>query len=545
MNSEEKPSSGQGSSSPRPGRHLLTWPRLRRGLIVLVWLLTLIALFYAEEDWRGRHAWGNYAQQLQARGTPVDLAPLVPKPVPDDQNFAMTPLLAPLFDFVPGTQHFRDTNALARVQDPPTRFKEAAREIKSTQEGDWARGLTVDLRAWALAYEPDLTNTAADQALDRATAAKAVLADLQEWAPALNELQSAAQRPYSRFNIRYEEENTPAILLPHLAVLKRFVQVLRLRAVAELASGQNAQALQDITLAIKVTNSVKDEPILISMLVRMSELQLLLQPVWEGMATDSWTPEELKELHQRLSEFDILTDARRAFDDDRGALGNTCIEFVRKSPSQRADAIGLFDSVNTGTGYAPLPEIFLRLLPSGWFYQEELEYNRIYDQLVMPLIDINNRLVSPELAARNQHELQQLLDGDPLRLTWHHRLFARLLVPAVSSLAPKVAHAQTDVDLATTACALERYRLSNGRYPDELTQLVPAFLAKLPNDIIDGKPLRYRKEGQRFALYSVGWNAHDDGGQFPPKPEGGREFKRGMESAPAEAGDWVWRYPAG
>src|SRR3974390_919872 len=138
----------------------------------------------------------------------------------------------------------------------------------------------------------------------------------------------------------------------------------------------------------------------------------------------------------------------------------------------------------------------------------------------MPLIDINNRLVSPELAARNQHELQQLLDGDPLRLTWHHQLFARLLVPAVSSLAPKVAHAQTDVDLATTACALERYRLSNGRYPDELTQLVPAFLAKLPNDIIDGKPLRYRKEGQRFALYSVGWNAHDDGWAIPAQARG-------------------------
>jgi hypothetical protein len=280
------------------------------------------------------------------------------------------------------------------------------------------------------------------------------------------------------------------------------------------------------------------------MLVRMSEVHLLLQPVWEGMATESWTPEQLKELQQRLSEFDILTDARRAFDDDRGALGNSCIEFVRKSPSQRADAIGLFDGIFSGTGYTPLAEVLLRLVPSGWFYQEQLEYNRMYDQLVMPLIDVNKRLVSPELASQNQHELEQLLEGDPLKLTLHHRLFARLLVPAVSRLAPKVARAQTEVDLVTTACALERYRLANGHYPDELTQLVPGFLAKLPNDVIDGKPMRYRKEGERFALYSIGWNAQDDGGQFPPKPEGGPEFKRGIESAPADAGDWVWRYPA-
>ncbi|HZR18156.1 MAG TPA: hypothetical protein VFE51_12760 [Verrucomicrobiae bacterium] len=542
MNSEQKPSSGQPSSFWRSGRPLFTWPRVRRGLLALLWLATLIALFYAEEDWRGRHAWRNYSQQLQVRGTPVGLAPLIPKPVPDDQNFAMTPLLAPLFDFVPGTQQWRDKSAVTAVQDPLPDYKDASGKVKEHQEGDWARGQSIDLAGWANAYEPTMSKPTAFT--NRADAARALLVDLQEWTLLLKEIQRASERPYARFNIRYEEENTPSILLPHLAVLKRYVQVLKLRASAELANGQSAPALEDIELAIKVANSIKDEPILISTLVRMSELQLVLQPVWEGMAAGSWTPEQLKDLQLKLSEFDILTDARRAFDDDRGALGNPCIEFVRRAPSQHADAIGLFDSANTGTEYAPFAEVFLRLIPSGWFYQEQVEYNRIYDQLVMPLIDTKNRLVSPELASHNQHELQQLLEGDPLTLTLHHRLFARLLVPAVSNLAPKVARTQTAVDLAVTACSLERFRLEKGHYPDELNLLVPAYLAKVPNDVIDGKPLRYRKEGQRFALYSVGWNAQDNGGQFPGKPEGGREFKRGIESAPAEAGDWVWRYPA-
>jgi hypothetical protein len=542
MNSEEKPSSGQRSGFLRLGRPLFTWPRVRRGLLALVWLATLIALFYAEEDWRGRHAWSKYSQQLQARGTPVGLAPLVPKPVPDDQNFAMTPLLAPLFDFVPGTQHWRDKGALAVIQDPPSDYKDASGKVKEHQEGDWARGQSIDLAAWAGAYEPALSKPTAFT--NRVDAAKAVLVDLQEWTPMLNEIQVASQRPYSRFNIRYEEENTSSILLPHLAVLKRFVQILKLRAAAELASGQRDLAFKDVELAIKVTDSIKDEPILISMLVRMSELQLVLQPVWEGLASGAWTSEQLKDLQQKLSEFNILTDARRAFDDDRGALGNPCIEFVRRSPSRRAGALGLFDSANTGTEDAPFAEAFLQVIPSGWFYQEQVEYNRMYDQLAMPLIDSKNRLVSPELASRNQHELQQLLAGDPLALTLHHRLFARLLVPAVSSLAPKVARTQTAADLAVTACGLERFRLEEGHYPDELSQLVPAFLAKVPNDVIDGKPLRYRKEGQRFVLYSVGWNAQDDGGQVPSKPEGGREFKRGIESAPPEPGDWVWRYPS-
>jgi hypothetical protein len=543
MNSEEKPtSSRQRRSFLRPGRPLFTWPRIRRGLLALVWLATLVALFYAEEDWRGRHAWRNYEQQLLARGTLPGLAPQVPKPVPDEQNFAMTPYLAPLFDFLPGTQQWRDKSAVSAIQDPPLDYRDASKKIKAHQEGDWERSQSIDLAAWAGAYEPALSKPTAFT--NRAEAAKALLVDLQEWTSLLKEMQTASQRPYSRFNIRYEEENTPSILLPHLAVLKRFVQVLKLRASAELASGQTQAALQDVNLALKITDVVKTEPILISALVRMSELQLCLQPIWEGMAAQTWSADQLKELQEKLSGFDVLADARKAFDDDRFALGNTSIEFVRESPAKRAEAIGLFDSANLGTDYSSFASVFLCLVPSGWFYQEELEYNRMYDQWVMPLIDLNKRVVSPELATRTQEELQRRLQGEPFSLTLHHRLFARLLVPAVSSLAPKVARTQAAVDLAVTACALERFRLEKGHYPDELSRLVPAFLAKVPNDVIDGKPLRYRKEGQRFAVYSVGWNAQDDGGQVSGKPQGGREFKRGIESAPTEAGDWVWRYPA-
>src|ERR1041385_7765208 len=89
-------------------RRLFTWRVLRRILIVLAWGATIVALFYGEENWRGRRAWNNYRRELEARGEPFDLKSFIPKPVPDEQNFAMTPLLAPLFDFEPGTQHRRD-----------------------------------------------------------------------------------------------------------------------------------------------------------------------------------------------------------------------------------------------------------------------------------------------------------------------------------------------------------------------------------------------------------------------------------------------------
>jgi len=297
-------------------------------------------------------------------------------------------------------------------------------------------------------------------------------------------------------------------------------------------------------LAFKITDAIKEEPILISMLVRMSEVRLILQPIWEGMAAQKWSDDQLKELQQKLSTFDILADARKGLEDDRAGIGNAAIEFVRKSPAKRADMIG--DSVGDGSSGLPLVWLSsLHVIPGGWFYAEQVEYNRIYDTFVMPLIDVTNREVSPELSAKTQQELEKLLEGDPLTLLSQHRTFARLLVPALAGLASKAARTQTAVDLGVTACALERYRLTNGRYPDNLDQLIPSFLPKVPKDVIDGKPLKYRPESGRFVLYSIGWNAKDDGGQYPPKTTGRNYELRGTTRTEAEAGDWVWRYQAG
>ena len=112
-----------------------------------------------------------------------------------------------------------------------------------------------------------------------------------------------------------------------------------------------------------------------------------------------------------------------------------------------------------------------------------------------------------------------------------------MFLPTFGGAVKRFAYAQTSVDLARVAIALERrYRLAHDEYPEALDTLLPQFMEKLPHDIINGQPLHYRRtsDGQ-FVLYSVGWNETDDGGEV------GR-IKYGTPDI--SEGDWVWRYPA-
>ncbi len=72
-------------SSPAPGNStrkfrlfsLRTFGFLMVGLAALV---TLIGLFFAEEDWRGKHAWETYRREAEARGVVFDFARFIPPP---------------------------------------------------------------------------------------------------------------------------------------------------------------------------------------------------------------------------------------------------------------------------------------------------------------------------------------------------------------------------------------------------------------------------------------------------------------------------------
>ena len=526
-----------------PLARLLFWKHWRRTLFGLACFATLIPLFYAEENWRGRRAWENYKHEREAQGEKFDFKFFVPPPVPDEQNFAVAPIWVEAIKATLGPARARAwfgdkfpdngrTNFTSRLQLQITR-QHGGEEPKA---GDWQAAEPADLKIWQDYYRA--TNAANDSRLftndfpvspQLQSPAQDVLLAMSKYAAALEELRVASRLPYAQFPLEYGKEDPASILLPHLALLKMCSQVLRLRAIAELQNGQSELALDDVRLSLRLAESVQKEPIIISHLVRVAMLQLTLQPVWEGLAERRWTDAQLVALETGLAKLDFLANGKFC---ERGELGfaSAELEYLRRT---RNPEIFNFTQNNQALDTEKLAVLVYRWCPSGWFYQNHVRYCRFYINNFLPVLDENQRVAFTRLAQRANEAMQKEIS--PLNA---FNYFEAKILPALGNLAVKFARGQSDLNLARTAIALERYRLAHGNFPEALDALAPPFLEKIPHDVIGGQPLKYRRtaDGQ-FILYSVGWNETDDGGAVVFKKDSLTEIDR-------DKGDWVWRYPA-
>lgn len=497
---------------------------LRRLLVTCACVVTLIALAWAEEDLRGKHDLQKFEHEWEAHGEKFDFASFVPPAVPDDQNFALTPIVFTSYGNLFGRDgkiippKERDTNFVDRMQ---MQLSPNGNDEPKNGGGNWETATLTDLKPWQNYYRQlaAKTNMFPVTPFPQSPAQDVLLA-LSRYDSAIDELRQAAQLPYSRFPLDYDLDPPAGILLPHLAKLKGAVRVLELRAIAELQSGQSDKALADIKLSFRLTESIRTEPFIISHLVRIAVLAITLQPIYEGLAENKWSDPQLAELDAELAKLDFLADYQFSMRGER-AMGLKELEYIRRTG----------DTSFLQSGNAGSPTVNLtRLTPSAFFYRNELAIARMYQQWTIPLVDVTNRVVSPATVRQDD-----IATTAALRHFSPYNIFARILMPSLGNAVKRYARAQSNVVLARVAIALERYRLAHGNYPDSLDAIAPQFMEKVPNDVIGGEPLHYRRTDNSFILYSVGWNGQDDGGVTV-------QSKAGVVNW--EKGDLVWKYPA-
>ena len=520
-----------------PARRLFSW-LLGRPVFTLGSMITLVALFYAVENWRGRRAWQHFKREGESRGERFDLSALIPPPVPNDQNFFETPLWEDL--------HFVQTNNITRFDVFGPKPSDSPYLVTM------AKAQRVDLAAWQGFYRGSNnlfsaqggppTNYFPIAKEPREPAADVLLA-LSKYEPNRQLLIAASARPHARFWINYDAGS--AMLLPHLPQLKTMAQFLSLHSVAALKARDRAAAFEDVKVWLRSIESIRSEPILISHLVRIAMLHIGLQPVWEGLTDRQWTDAELKFIEGELGKIDFLGDYHFAMGGER-ALSLWTIDYMRKAGGRGAaewaanlvswDPGPIFQEIQNAPGLRDIPNwnealtaAVLSLIPAGWFDQNKLSLCRAYAAWLLPLVDREQRVVRPAVS-------KELVSGMEKRGWRLYDVFSARTVRVLQNEAEKHVRAQSYVDLARLACALERYRQANGHFPETLAPLVPGFIEKLPHDVINGQPLKYRRADEGgFVLYSVGWNETDDEGKVGLRKSGYVAWSEG---------DWVWRCPA-
>ena len=514
----------------------LGWRILRWMLVATAVLITLVAILVTEENWRGQRAWENYKQEWEAKGEKFDWQALVPPSVPDDQNFFTAPIFTNL-----QKSKIRMTPYGNDGGPDFSSYKNLPVE-KFGYIGGFHRTLMTDLGAWQNYYRNPTNHRAVigyvmtngvmlektnhlnhpeDEfpiAPQPQTAAKDVLFALSKFDAAVEELRQASQRPYANVPYNYEEGfDSASTLLPRLAELKIQTQLLQLRASAELADGQSEKALADVKLILYLNRSLRSSPFLISHLVRVAILAIGLQPIWEGLAQHKWSDEQLAALEAELAKVDFLADYGSIMRGERA--------FAIKSFENQWRTREVISYTDAGDFTNKLT-----FMPSAYFYQNKLAIARMQQEWVLPLVDTNARLIPPA-ALRRANDIVQA----EKKHYSPYKAQALMLFPVLGNVVKKFASIQSTIDLARVACALERYRLAHGEFPETLDTLSPQFIAQVPHDIINGEPLHYRREANgQFVLYSVGWNETDDGGKV---------FLTKSGSVDKKNGDWVWQYP--
>jgi hypothetical protein len=536
---------------------------LRRVLIALAGLITLVVVFYTVENWRGKRAWESYKQEMQAKGRLTDWKAFVPPPVADESNIFKAPKMAGWFvgkgtsalntnlDVVQHTPmgnvvvaeftvvsnnvssgndtviyHLENSgemsNAVKQVHaacGPSARsctigafFGSPLDQIKPTRiaiQADRAVGVA-DLEkifgpesggsaSRIEATGPDsfrLVVTNAMNAADFLAATESINADFDI-------IRAGLKRPFVRMDDDYEQ--LFEIPIPRFVTIRSTVQMLAKRAQCHMLVGEPEKALQEVTLMNDMRRLLDARPMtLVSAMINVAVVGLYADTVADGLRLQVWRESDLAVLQQQFEKVSLLRPVSDSIDSERVGVSHL---FETLKPGKMTDIFGGVKSR------------FLILMPRGWMYQNMVFGGRWMDQFE-DAIESNRNHILPE-------RFKTVMRGFEAEVKHKtpYKILAMVGIPNFTRAFQTMGKNQTLADVTYLACALERYRMANGQYPDALDKLVPQFAQKIPLDIIKGQPLHYRcADGKQFSLYSVGWNEADDGGN-------------------AEL-DWVWQYPA-
>lgn len=510
---------------------------LRRLTWTVVTLTALIASLYAWVNWSGARQLRSVEAMLKAEGETLDFRETMNEPVPEAENFCAIPLLkdlALILDNDPDKGAPGQNRKRLEAMILPSSGKGGARPPKYANV---AIGRRTDFKAWADFLRKD---GSFPMPADSGEAARDVLAALAKYDAIVQELATGLSRPKAQWTPEWKTREHPELLFslqnPHYSSITVVYRTLSLRVAAAALAGETAKAHEAVLIIARTTQASLNEPMIIGLLVGAAGANILHSAIWELCAAQAGTSEEFARLEAALAALDFRSTTLRAFRSEMTA-GVNAVQFLKRKPENIGPILnGLPGEQTRGGVFRHLPE---RAIASGFFdasaaviAENEFKY------IIKPLRD-----QGWQAAYQSSQEFEKrLVEMKPTAKTHPTYIMLALTFPAFTSFINNVRYTQALLNQAIIACALERYRIEKGSYPNSLDAVRLSDGKPLPLDPIHEKPMGYRITADgKYAMWSVGFDGKDDGGKRTlneKKPENTQFHKADY------LGDWVWDFPA-
>lgn len=485
------------------------------GLYLVAVLCLPIGGFVAERVEQARL--NRLVHAMEKDGESITAQSLAPAPVPPEDNVWEHPFLKPLAQAgQPGSEgesaradmsdHY---GALSMpVQSSTVRYADEPRNERGPRE----RLFLEPFRS----FHQIALSTAVGQELLRnhlppetwEACALLFLEHLEPAAADLEALDEALSRPRASYPYAWDQGFN--LLLPHLAKMKGFTQCVTWRSVATNAQGQSDAAFRDLLTGLRLIE-IGDSDLLISRLVQWAQCSITLNAALAAQQYHAWNDSKWATLQARLEFFNFpgqVPDSMRA---ERVCGQATIGPLLRKDPleiQRHLDQIGVGVAPSAGSNPPALRKfvnVMLGGLGRAFLTSQWRLALEAYDDLISAIEEAVQESQSQPWMTLEMAELPLPIED--------YGMFAQMVLPALGKAFNKSLDIQTQVRLATVACALERFLLEHQRYPETLGELSPRFLASPATDPMTGHPWIYERTGNRaFRLYSVGRNGTDDGG---------------------------------
>ena len=369
--------------------------------------------------------------------------------------------------------------------------------------------------------------------LDAAGREAALRAELTKLAPALAQARRLADLPEGRFPSDARLDNAPAGPPWRAAVLNDVANILGYDARLRAQDGDADGALASCRAILNAGRSVGDEPFFFS--------QTLVRQTCGGSAANN-----AERVLARTEPSDAALRQLQSLLEAEAAEPLLLLAF-RGERSRLYRAVGASQTGKPSVS-RQLGEITKGATGANVLGSQDPQLSRLTKAQQAALIHSLNEFVEaaklpPEQQAPRFQQLKADVKGEPEfpRLLWDYTQ------PALFCL-----DNQIKLRCAIVALAAERYRRDRGCWPDRLEELTEAgYLARVPTDLYDGRPLRWRRLDDGAVVYSVGRDGRDKGAQTdlsfrlrdvaqrrkppaPPKPLPQAEEKPPDEAAPTD-----------